>query len=110
MGVLGGKYALVRLRVSYLEVDLGDIRPTDILFALIGRGGTLRLHVPSTKFAIHYLAGSQTLICQSKMGNGPLDRNQTTRANTDTMISPKTFYEQTPNQQISIREMGGGSV
>ena len=91
----------------YLEVDLGDMRATNSLFELIGCGGTLRLHVPSTKFSIHYLVDSETLISLSKMRNELLNRNQTTWANADAMICPQTFYEPTINQQIAIRELGG---
>ena len=88
IGRFGSKYALVHFRGSYLEADLGDMRSANSLFGLIGRGGTLRLHVPSTKFPIHYLVDAQTLIVLSKMSNGLLNRNQTTWANAGAMISP----------------------
>ena len=61
-GRFGGKYALVHFMESYLEVDLGDMRSTNSLFELIGRGGELRLHVPSTKSAIHYMVDTQSII------------------------------------------------
>ena len=60
-GRFGGGYALVHFRGSYLEVDLGDMRSDNSLFGLIGRDGALRMHVPITKFPIHYMVDSQTL-------------------------------------------------
>ena len=38
-GCFGGKYALVRFRGAYLEVDLDDMRPTSRLQGVLGRGG-----------------------------------------------------------------------
>ena len=61
-GRFGVKYALGRFRLSYLEADIGDMRPANRLFELLGRDWALQLHVPSAKFPVHYLAGSQTII------------------------------------------------
>ena len=109
IGRFVGKYAMDRFMGSYLEVDLGDMRPTNSLFELIGRDGTLCLHVQSTKFPIRYLVDSATLICLSKMRNELLNRNRTTWANAGAMISPRTFYEPTLSQKIAIRELGVGA-
>ena len=68
----GIKYGLVHFRWSYVEVDLDDMRSANRLFEILGRDGELQLHLPSTKFPIHYLVGSQTLIFLSGMGNGIL--------------------------------------
>ena len=107
IGSFGNKYALVRFRGPYFEVDLGDMLFAKSIFELIGRDGTLRLHIPSTKFPVHYLVYSKTLIPLTKMRNAILNSNQTTRANTDTVINSQTFCEPDLNQQISIRSMGG---
>ena len=104
------KYALVHFRGSYLEVDIDYMSSANRLLGIIGRGGALQLHVPSTKSPIHYMVDSQTLIFLPEMRNGILNRNQTTRTNADTRLTPKAFYEPTLNQEISIREMVGRSV
>ena len=62
IGRFVGKYALVPIRGPYFEVDLGDMRSANSLFDTIGGDGTLKLHIPSTKSAIHYLVDSQTLV------------------------------------------------
>ena len=111
VGRFGGKYALVHFRGSYFEVDLCDMRPANSpnsLFDLIGRDGALKLHVHSTMCPIHYLVDSQTLILLTRMRSEFLNRNQTTRANTDTRIKPQAFYEPDLQQRIAIRELGGG--
>ena len=77
-GRFGNKYALVRRRGSYIEADLDDMRSANRSFGILGRDGALQLHLPSTKFPIHYMFGSQTLISLSKMRNVILNRNQTT--------------------------------
>ena len=100
------KYASARFKGSYLDVDLGDMRPANSLYELIRRGGTLRLHVPTANFPIEYLVGHLALISLTRMRNEPLGRNQTTRANTDTMLSPRAFYETNLNHRIAIRELG----
>ena len=90
------------------------MRPANSLFELIGRGGTLRLHVHSAKLPIHYLVDSQTLISLTKMRNVILNRNQTTWANAGTRIKPQTFYEPDLIPEIGIRDLcvcgvrGGG--
>ena len=48
IGRFGNKYDLGRLRGSYLEVDIGDMRSENRLLGIIGRDGTLQLHVQST--------------------------------------------------------------
>ena len=96
IGRFGNKYASVRFTGSYFEVDLGDMRSTNSLFELIACSGTLRLHIPRTKSPIHYLVDSQTLISLTKMRNEILNKNQTTLANTDTMIKPQTFLRTGP--------------
>ena len=83
------------------------MRPANSLFGTIGRDGTLTLHIPSAKFPIHYLVGSRTLVFLTKMRNGYLRRNQTTRMNTDTRILPLTFYEPDFQHRIAIRGVGG---
>ena len=95
---------------SYFEVDMGDMRSANSLFDLIWRDGTLRLHIPSEKPPIHYLVDSQTIISLTKMRNEILNKNQTTWANADTRIKPRTFYAPGINRKISIREMGGGEA
>ena len=109
IGRFGNRYALVHFRWPYFEVDLGDMRSSDSLFVIIGCGGALTLHIPSTKFPIHYLAGSQTLVFLTKMRNGYLRGNQTTRVNADTRIPPLTFYEPDLRRRFDVREMGGGA-
>ena len=111
-GVIDGRfgarrYALVNFRVSYFEVDLCDMRPASSLFRIIGSGGPLTLHIPSTEFPIRYLAGSQTLVFLTKMRSEYLRGNQTTRANEDTRNRPLTFYEPDLQRRIVIPEMGG---
>ena len=44
------------------------------------------------------------------MGNGVLNRDQTTWGNTDARLTPKAFYEPTINRQIAIRELGRGEA
>ena len=78
-GRFGGKYAIFHFRCSYLEVDLDGMRSTNRLLEILGRDGWLRMHLPSTKPPIHYLVPLQTLMPLSKMGNGILNRNQSTR-------------------------------
>ena len=95
-------------------MDLDDKLPANRLFEILGRDGALQLHFPSTKFPIHCVVVAQTLIFLSGMGNGILNRNQTTWENTDTRLIPQAFYEPTHNQKIPIREMWwwwrGGSL
>ena len=62
IGRFGDKYDLVRFRGSYLEADIDDMRSANSLFELIGRDGSLQLHVPSAKFPIRYPFGPKTLI------------------------------------------------
>ena len=107
IGRFGNKYDLVRFRCAYLEVDLDDMSPTSRLLEVHGCDGELRLHLPSTKFQIHYSVGSPKLICLSAMGNVISNRNRTTWSNTDTRQSHRAFYEPTRNQKIDIRELGG---
>ena len=91
IGRFGNKYALVHFRGSYFEVDLEDMRSANSVFGSIGCDGALILHVPHTKFPIHYLVGSQTLVFVTKMRNEYLNGNQTTWNNTDTRVKPSTF-------------------
>ena len=58
----GGTYALVHFRGAYLEVSLGDMRSTDKILEVLGRDGTLQLHLANAKFPLRYLVDSQTLI------------------------------------------------
>ena len=69
--------------------------------------GALRLHLPSAKFPIHYLADSPTLIPLSEMGNGIPNRTKTTWPNTDTSLNYKEFYEHDVNRGIATHDMGG---
>ena len=46
----GDTYALAHLRGSYLEVSLDDMRPTGKILEVLGRDGTLQLHLANTKF------------------------------------------------------------
>ena len=62
----------------------------------------------NTKFAIHYLVDSQTLVFLTKMRNAYLSGNQTTWANTDTRLRPLMFYEPDLHRRIAIHVMGGG--
>ena len=102
-----GMYALVRLRGAYLEVDLEDMRSENRLLEVLGRYGALRLHLPSTKFPIHYSVGSQKIICLPETRYGILNRNQKAWANTDARTSSRAFYAPTHNQEIAIHEVGG---
>ena len=83
------------------------MRSANKLFGGIGCDGKLTLHVPQTKFPIHYLVGAQTLVFLTKMRNEYLRGNTTTWSNTDTGIKPLTFYEQDLQQRIDIHELGG---
>ena len=58
----GGTYALVHFRGAYLEVSIDDMKPKDRISEVLGRDGTLQLHLANTKFPLRYLADSQTLI------------------------------------------------
>ena len=51
-------------------MDLDDIRFVNRLFEILGGDGALQLHLSSTKFPIHYMVDSETLISLSNMGNG----------------------------------------
>lgn len=93
-----------------MDVDIGDMRPSNSLFGPIGCGGPLQLHVPSAKFPIHYLVGSETLIFLPDAGNGILNRDRTKLASADTIQTPKCFCEPTSNQKIAIHEPGGDGV
>ena len=84
------------------------MRSANGLFGIVGCDGTLTLHVPHAKFPIHYLVGSQTLVCLAEMRNEYLTGNQANWANTDTRIKPLTFYEQDSHRRLAIHEMGGG--
>ena len=75
-------------RVSYFEVGLEDMRSANSLFGITGCDGALTLHIPNTKFPIHYLLGPQTLVFLTKMRNGYLRGNRTTWGNADTRIRP----------------------
>ena len=105
--ILGGKYALIHFRCSFLEVDLDDMRPTNRLLEVLARDGTLRRHLPSAKSPIHYSVDSQKLISLSEMRHVVSNRNRTTCDNTDAVTSHRAFYEPTHNQEIAIDEMGG---
>merc|ERR1712112_27697 len=65
----GNQYDLVHFMGSYLEVAMGDLKSTGKVLDVLGCGGTLHLHVGSTKFPLHYLVDSQTLIFLSKVRN-----------------------------------------
>ena len=110
IGRFRGKYAIVRICGSYLEVDIEDMRSAKRLLEIIGRDGTLQLHVPSTKPPIRYLVDTQTLILLSELRNVILNRNQTTWANTDTRLTPKDFYEPTMTIEFLFLSWEGGSV
>ena len=56
------KFALVHFRRSFLEVGLDDMRSENRLLDAIDCDGAIRLHLPSAKSMIHYIAGSQALI------------------------------------------------
>ena len=45
------------------------MRSTNRLFEILGSGGELQLHLPSTKFPIHYMVDSQSMVSLSEMGN-----------------------------------------
>ena len=81
------------------------MRPPNRLLELLGFDVALQLHVASTKFPIHYMVYSQAIIPLSEMGNGILNRNQTTWGNTDTRLSPVGFYETTVSHRISTHEL-----
>ena len=66
MGDLGGKYAIVHRRGSYLEVDQDDMRSENRLLDVIERDGALRLHLLIAKSTTRYLADSKTLIPYTK--------------------------------------------
>ena len=104
----GNQYALAHFRGSYLGVAMGALKSTDKVLDVLGCDGTLQLHVGSTKFPLHYLVDSQTLIFLSKVRNEFLQRNPITWANTDTRLSVREFYENDLNQQIANNELGGG--
>ena len=91
-------------------MDIDDTRPENRLFGTLGCDGALPLRFPSTKFPIHYLAGSKTLICLPQMRNGILNRGQSTWENTDTRLAHQAFYEPTINHPIAIHDLGGGSA
>ena len=103
----GSTYALVHFRGAYLEVSLDDMKSTDRILDVLGRDGTLQLHLANTKFPLRYLVGSQTLIFLSKARNEILKRNPITWTTTDTRLSVRDFYENDLNQQIAINELGG---
>ena len=46
------------------------MRSENRLREVVGCDGELQLPLPSAKFPIHYLVGSQALISLSEMGNG----------------------------------------
>ena len=48
----GDTYALVHFRGAYLEVALGDMRPTDKILEVLRCDGTLQLHLANTKFSV----------------------------------------------------------
>ena len=68
IGRFGNKYDLGRLRGSYLEVDIGDMRSENRLLGIIGRDVALQLHFPNTKGPIHYLVDSQNVNRSFKNG------------------------------------------
>ena len=106
----GNTYALVHFRGAYLEASLDDMKSADRILDVLGCDGTLQLHLANTKFPLHYLVDSQTLIFLSKAGNEILKRNPITWTNTDTRLSVRDFYENDLNQQIAINELGGGKL
>ena len=62
---MGGGYAIVRFRCSYLEVDLYDMRSANLAMGVIGRECTLQLHLPIAKSTLHYWVVSRTFISLS---------------------------------------------
>ena len=90
-----------------MEVDLYDMRSGKRILVVIGRGGTLQLHLPIKKYPLHYLAVSQILISMAEMRDGISHRNITTRPNTATRLTRKEFYDHGINHQIAIRELVG---
>ena len=107
IGRFRGKYAIVRICGSYLEVDIEDMRPENRSLGIIGRDGALQLRLPSTEFPTHYLVYSKTLIALSEMGNAILNRNQTTWGNTDARLGPGEFYDPTLNRRVAIHDLWG---
>ena len=59
-----------------------------------------------TKFAIHYLGGSQTPAFSERIRNEIRRNKQTTWANTDTMLGPNSFFKGKLNQKIARDELG----
>ena len=53
------------------------MRAANSSFELIGRDGTLQLHVDGAKSPIRYLVDAKSIIILPKMGNMILYRNQT---------------------------------
>ena len=90
-----------------MEVDLEDMRSANRILDAIGRGGALKLHLPSAKFPLRYLAGAQTLISLSGMGSGIPNRNKATRSRTDAGFTLNEFYEPGVFHRVEIREIRG---
>ena len=103
----GDTYALVHFRGAYLEVSLGDLKSTDRILDVLGRDGTLQLHLAKTKFPLRYLVDSQALVFLKKARDEYVNSNPITWTNTDTRLSIREFYENDLNQQIATNELVG---
>ena len=52
-------------------MHLDAIRPADYIFGVLGRGGTLQLHLPYSEFPLHCIVDSQALSFFSEIRNVP---------------------------------------
>ena len=76
------------------------------IFDVLGCAGALQLHLPSTKFTLRYLVGSQALVFLSVIRNGLCSCKQKTWDNADIRLTPLDYYKRELNNQIAIRELG----
>ena len=83
------------------------MKSTGKILDVLGCDGTLQLHLENTKFPLHYLVHSQTLIFLSKARNKILNRIPVTWASTDTRLPIRDFYENDLDRQIAINELVG---
>ena len=69
IGRFGIKGDLVYIRGNSVEIDIDDLRTSNMIFEVLGCDGALRLHLAKTKLPIRYLADPQTLVFLAQIRN-----------------------------------------
>ena len=109
--VIGRVMAKTRSGLSQRGVDLNDLAHADKIRDVLGRDGTLHLHLNDKKSTIRNLADPQSLVILAHIRNAIPPTNKTTWGNTDTRLYRNLFFKENPDRRIPIDELGvGGGV